>query len=76
MERPTQVTVFETDRHEEAEFLKNKLKEFGIFSVDEVDNKDALGIPLDGNIIKLKVDLKDEFKAFEIIDQFWKDPEE
>ncbi len=73
MERATKVTVFETGNKEDVAFYKEKLDEHQIINFLEEDQKDSYGIPLDATIFKLKVDLKDEQKAFQIIDENWKE---
>lgn len=73
MNHPEFVTVFESDTAEEILLLKEKLYHIGIESEQVSEKKTSLGIPVDKTLHKLKVALKDETKAFSVIDQYWQD---
>lgn len=69
MSTVTRVSVFESDNAQEIQLMKSKLQEAGIES--EVDNAylSFLTTPTATNIV-LKVNLRDESKAFEVIDNY------
>ncbi|MGX9985705.1 DUF2007 domain-containing protein [Soonwooa purpurea] len=65
----TKVSVFESNNQQEIQLIKSKLESAGIQS--EVDNSylSFMTTPTATNMV-LKVDLKEEQKAFEIIDAY------
>lgn len=65
----TKVSVFESSNQQELQLVKSKLEAAGIES--EVDNSylSFMSTPTATNMM-LKVDLKEESKAFEIIDAY------
>ncbi|PIE51011.1 MAG: hypothetical protein CSA38_00205 [Flavobacteriales bacterium] len=69
MERETKVVVFESNNATEIELIKSKLKNIGIVAETENSYMSFMSTPTAGNL-KLKVDLKDEQKAFEVIDAY------
>lgn len=72
MENTTRVSVFESDVQAEIMLIKSKLQEVGIES--EVQNKYMMFTTTPtANSLQLMVTLKDEAKAFEIIDAWLKE---
>ena len=65
----TKVSVFESSNQQEIQLIKSKLEAAGIES--EVDNSylSFMSTPTATNMM-LKVDLREESKAFEIIDAY------
>lgn len=72
MERETQVVVFESDNATEIELIKSKLKNADIEAKTQNSYMSFMSTPTAGNL-KLKVNLLDEAKAFEIIDTYLKE---
>lgn len=72
MERETRVVVFETNQPAEIQLLKEKLKEKNIESYTQNSYMSFISTPTAGNL-KLQVNLSDEQKAFDIIDEYLKE---
>ena len=69
MERNTRVSVFESDKSSEIQLIKSKLEEGNI--ANEVENNYlTFTTTPTATSLKVMVDLKDEKKAFEIIDAY------
>lgn len=68
MTEEKKIPVFEGKDEKEAENLQRALEDVGI-ETDLEDSPMAFPYPKDQNSFKLKVDLLDEKKAFEIIDK-------
>lgn len=71
MERPTKVPVFESEEAQEIELIKTKLDSAGIESSVENSYMTFTTTPT-ATTLKLMVDLENEAKAFDIIDDFLK----
>lgn len=69
MERATKVAVFESDNPAEIQLIKTKLQQADIESFTEDSYMTFTTTPT-ATSLKLKVDLLDEQKAFEIIDHY------
>ena len=72
MDLNTKVSVFEGDKPQEVQLIKSKLEEAGIEA--EIDNSymSFLSTPTATNL-KVKVYLRDEKKAFDVIDHYLKE---
>ena len=69
MDLNTKVSVFEGDKPQEVQLVKSKLEEAGIEA--EIDNSYMTFLSTQtATNLKVKVDLKDEKKAFDIIDGY------
>ena len=69
MERNTRVSVFESDKSSEIQLIKSKLEEGNI--ANEVENNYlTFTTTPTATSLTVMVDLKDEKKAFEIIDAY------
>ncbi|NAW52131.1 DUF2007 domain-containing protein [Elizabethkingia argentiflava] len=75
MELNTRVSVFEGDNPQEIQLIKAKLEEAGIEADVENSYMSFLSTPTATNL-QVKVDLKDEKKAFDIIDNYLKETRE
>ena len=71
MEATTRVSVFESNNPQEIQLIKSKLEDSGIKSEIENSYLSFLSTPTATNIF-VKVDIRDEKKAFEIIDEYLK----
>ena len=71
MERETRVSVFESENASEIQLMRSKLENQEI-SVFVNDKYMSFTTTPTANTIRLMVNLKDEQKAFEIIDEFLK----
>lgn len=71
MERQTRVTVFESDQPAEIQLMKSKLSEIGIETFTQNGYMTFTTTPT-ATSLKLQVNLEDEQKAFEIIDEYLK----
>ncbi|MGV4413786.1 DUF2007 domain-containing protein [Chryseobacterium sp. T1] len=69
MSTVTRVSVFESSNAQEIQLVKSKLQEVGIESEVENAYLSFLTTPTATNMM-LKVDLQDESKAFEVIDNY------
>ena len=69
MERSTRVSVFESDKPAEIQLIKSKLDEANIANATENNYLTFTTTPT-ATSLKVMVDLKDEKKAFEIIDAY------
>ena len=69
MERTTRVSVFESDKQQEIQLVKNKLDEAGIKNWINDKYMTFTTTPT-ANTLKIMVDLQNEKQAFEIIDQW------
>ena len=69
MERETRVAVFESDKPTEIQLIKSKLEAQDI-SVFLNDKYMSFTTTPTANTVKLLVNLSDEQKSFEIIDQY------
>lgn len=69
MSTVTRVSVFESSNAQEIQLMKSKLQEVGIESEVENTYLSFLTTPTATNMM-LKVDLQDESKAFEVIDNY------
>lgn len=69
MERSTRVSVFESENTPEIQLIKSKLDDAQIANSTE-DNYLTFTTTPTATSLKVMVDLKDEEKAFEIIDAF------
>ncbi|MEN2434983.1 DUF2007 domain-containing protein [Weeksellaceae bacterium A-14] len=69
MERQTRVVVFESDSPAEIQLIRSKLEAAGIESFRQNGYMTFTTTPT-ATILKLQVNLKDESKAFEIIDAY------
>lgn len=69
MERSTRVSVFESDKPAEIQLIKSKLDDANIASETENNYLTFTTTPT-ATTLKVMVDLKDEKKAFEIIDAY------
>ncbi|MBO4232910.1 DUF2007 domain-containing protein [Riemerella anatipestifer] len=74
MEVVTRVSVFEGDTTQEVQLIKSKLEEAGISAEVENSYLSFLSTPT-ATTMKVKVELKDEKKALEIIDEYLKTQE-
>lgn len=72
MERETQVVVFESDNATEIELMKSKLKNADIEAETQNSYMSFMSTPTAAHL-KLRVNLHDEAKAFEIIDAYLKE---
>lgn len=72
MERGTRVAVFESELVAEINLIKTKLENNGIVTYTQNAYMSFMTTPT-ANTIKVQVDLKDEQKAFEIIDAYLKE---
>ncbi len=69
MERSTRVSVFESDKPAEIQLIKSKLDDAQI--TNEVENNYlTFTTTPTATSLKVMVDLKDEKKAFEVIDAY------
>lgn len=75
MERQTRVAVFESDNPSEIQIIKAKLDEAKIENITENSYMTFTTTPT-ATSLKLKVNLADEKKAFEIIDSYLQGKEE
>ena len=71
MERETRVSVFESENASDIQLMRSKLENQEI-SVFVNDKYMSFTTTPTANTIRLMVNLKDEQKAFEIIDEFLK----
>lgn len=71
MDATTRVSVFESNNSQEIQLIKSKLEDAGIKCDVENSYLSFLSTPTATNIF-VKVDLNDEKKAFEIIDEYLK----
>ncbi|ALR30277.1 MULTISPECIES: DUF2007 domain-containing protein [Chryseobacterium] len=69
MERSTRVSVFESDKPSEIQLIKSKLDDAQITNSVENNYLTFTTTPT-ATSLKVMVDLKDEKKAFEIIDAY------
>lgn len=69
MERSTRVSVFESDKPAEIQLIKSKLDEAEITN-DTENNYLTFTTTPTATSLKVMVDLKDEKKAFEVIDAY------
>ena len=69
MERSTRVSVFESDKPSEIQLIKSKLDDAQIINSVENNYLTFTTTPT-ATSLKVMVDLKDEKKAFEIIDAY------
>ncbi len=69
MERSTRVSVFESETPAEIQLIKLKLEDIGITSFIENNYMTFTTTPT-ANTLHLMVNLEDEKKAFEIIDDY------
>ncbi|MDC8103802.1 DUF2007 domain-containing protein [Chryseobacterium sp. PTM-20240506] len=69
MERSTRVSVFESDNPSEIQLIKSKLDDAQITNTVENNYLTFTTTPT-ATSLKLMVDLEDEKKAFEIIDNY------
>lgn len=69
MSATTRVSVFESDNAQEIQLIKSKLQEAGIEGEVENAYLSFLTTPTATNMM-LKVNLQDESKAFEVIDNY------
>lgn len=69
MERSTRVSVFESDNPSEIQLIKSKLDDADIANAVENNYLTFTTTPT-ATSLKIMVDLKDEKKAFEIIDAY------
>ena len=72
MERETRVSVFESEKPSDVQLIKSKLDAGNIQNFSNDKYMTFTTTPT-ASTIKLMVNLKDEKKAFEIIDAFLKD---
>lgn len=72
MERQTRVSVFESDNPAELQLIKSKLDAAGIENFTQNGYMTFTTTPT-ATVLKLQVNLLDEPKAFEIIDNYLKD---
>jgi hypothetical protein len=72
MEEMTRVSVFESSNQQEIQLIKSKLEEQNITATAENTYLTFLSTPTANNM-KVMVSLKDEQKAFKIIDAFIKE---
>lgn len=72
MERTTRVSVFESEIPQEIQLVKSKLHEAGIPHWVNDKYMTFTTTPT-ANTLKVMVDLKDEKKAFEIIDSWFQE---
>ncbi|MDY3547047.1 DUF2007 domain-containing protein [Riemerella anatipestifer] len=71
MDVVTRVSVFEGDTTQEVQLIKSKLEDAGISAEVENNYLSFLSTPT-ATSMKVKVELKDEKKALEIIDEYLK----
>ncbi|AFD55444.1 DUF2007 domain-containing protein [Riemerella anatipestifer] len=71
MDVVTRVPVFEGDTIQEVQLIKSKLEEAGITAEVENSYLSFLSTPT-ATTMKVKVELKDEKKALEIVDEYLK----
>lgn len=71
MERTTRVSVFESEIPAEIQLIKTKLSDKGIENFTQ-DNYMTFTTTPTATTLKVMVDLKDEPKAFDIIDDYLK----
>ncbi|USL95426.1 DUF2007 domain-containing protein [Riemerella anatipestifer] len=71
MDIVTRVPVFEGDTIQEVQLIKSKLEEAGITAKVENSYLSFLSTPT-ATTMKVKVELKDEKKALEIVDEYLK----
>lgn len=69
MEEMTRVSVFESTKQQEIQLIKSKLEEQNITATAENAYLTFLSTPTANNM-KIMVNIKDEKKAFEIIDAY------
>jgi len=69
MERSTRVSVFESDKPSEIQLIKSKLDDAQIINSVENNYLTFTTTPT-ATSLKVMVDLRDEKKAFEIIDAY------
>ncbi|SIP87955.1 Putative signal transducing protein [Chryseobacterium sp. RU37D] len=69
MERSTRVSVFESDKPSEIQLIKSKLEDAQITNSVE-NNYITFTTTPTATSLKVMVDLKDEKRAFEIIDAY------
>lgn len=69
MERTTRVSVFESEIPAEIQLIKTKLSDKGIENFTQ-DNYMTFTTTPTATTLKVMVDLKDETKAFDIIDDY------
>ncbi|CAD7815313.1 hypothetical protein CHRY9390_02952 [Chryseobacterium aquaeductus] len=69
MERNTRVSVFESDKPSEIQLIKSKLEDAEITNAVENNYLTFTTTPT-ATTLKVMVDLKDEKKAFDIIDAY------
>lgn len=69
MERTTRVSVFESEIPVEIQLIKTKLSDKGIENFTQ-DNYMTFTTTPTATTLKVMVDLKDETKAFDIIDDY------
>ncbi len=72
MERKTRVVVFESDSPTEIQLIKSKLETKNITSFTQNSYMSFISTPTAENL-KVLVNLTDEKKAFEIIDEYLKE---
>ncbi|GEM_PF-224234 len=71
MDRQTRVSVFESDQPAEIQLIKSKLDDAGIENFTQNAYMTFTTTPT-ATALKVQVNLKDEAKAFEIIDAYLK----
>lgn len=69
MERQTRVAIFESDNPSEIQLIKSKLDDSGIKNFTQNAYMTFTTTPT-ATILKLQVNLEDEQKAFDIIDNY------
>lgn len=69
MERNTRVSVFESDKPSEIQLIKSKLEDAQITNAVENNYLTFTTTPT-ATSLKVMVDLKDEKKAFDVIDAY------
>ena len=74
MERSTRVSVFESEIPAEIQLIKSKLDDKGIESFTQ-DNYITFTTTPTANTLKVMVDLQNEAKAFEVIDNYLQNSE-
>ena len=72
MERQTRVAVFESDKPAEIQLIKSKLEAQSISNFVNDRYMSFMTTPT-SSVIKLMVNIQDEAKAFEIIDNYMKE---